>query len=148
MVAVGDYTNSVDNYDNRPHCLFSLTKTIGTGSVTAVDFGIVYYNFGGLYSSGNTVTILEDGVYEIGLALRFATNATGVRQARISKNAVTDWYYDEKAALSGQNTMVHIVIEDLLDAGDDIQFMGYQTSGGNLALASTNRAWVRQVVAT
>lgn len=148
MVAVGDPTYATDNYDNRPHCLFSLTKTFTTSTVQAVDFGIVYYNFGGLYTSGNTVTILEDGVYEMGLAYRFATNATGVRQGRISKNAVTDWYYDERTALSGQNTFIHITVEDLLAAGDDIQFMGYQSSGGNLALASTNRAWVRQIVAT
>jgi len=148
MVAVGAYTNAVDNYDARPHVLLTLTKTLTTATITTLDVGSVLRNDGGMYVSGTSLTISEDGIYEIGVALRYTTNATGVRQARVNVGATTGYYYEERAALSGQNTMCHFVVEDALIAGTVVFFEGYQSSGGNLALTAFNRAWVRQVVPT
>lgn len=148
MVTVGQYTYAADNFDTRPHVLVTLTKTLATATTTTLDVGSVLYNVGGMYTSGTTITIGEDGVYEIGVALRYATNATGVRQARLNIGGTSGYYYDEKNALTGQNTMVRAVIEDTLTASTTITFEGFQSSGGNLALTSINRAWVRQLVAT
>lgn len=148
MVAVGDKTYAADSYDNRPHVLVSLTKSLNNNTVTTLDIGSVIYNVGGIYTSGSSFTIPEDGIYELGLVVRYATNATGVRQARCTVGGTSGYHYEEKNALSGQNTAMSWVFEDELASATVITFDGFQTSGGALSLTSLNRAWVRQLVAT
>jgi hypothetical protein len=147
-VTVGQYTYATDSYDARPHVLLTLTKTLANNTTTTLDVGSVLYNVGGMYTSGTTVTTTTDGIFEVGLALRYATNATGVRQARCTVAGSSGYYYEEKNALSGQNTSMSWTFEDSLTSGTTITFDGFQTSGGNLALTGLCRGWVRLLVAT
>lgn len=148
MTNVGQYTYAADSFDNRAHVLLTVTKTLSNNTTTTLDVGSVVYNVGGMYTSGSTVTIQDDGVYEVGLVLRYATNATGVRQARCTVGGTSGYYYEEKNALSGQNTNMSWTFEDQLTASTAITFEGFQTSGGSLALTGLCRAWVRLLVAT
>ncbi len=146
MATVGDYTYVEDSFDNRAHALAVLSKTLTTGVGTTLDVASVLYNVGGLYTSGNTFTIPVDGIYEVGMAIRYATNATGSRQARLDVDASTAYYYVEKTALSGQNTNLGFSIEEQFTSGQVISFAGLQASGGNLALTGYNRGWIRLLV--
>lgn len=114
------------------------------GTNTILSISSAQKNDGPMWSSGSSVTIPAGGggPYEIGVNLDFASNATGMRQARVVINGTTykAWNFP---AISGFETHASGVIKTVLAAGDVIQFGGFQNSGGALSLISFNECWVK-----
>jgi hypothetical protein len=88
------------------------------------------------YSSG-TYSVQRDGLYLFhGLAC-FAANATGIRLAGATVNGTTYWGPAYKAASTGTTNCTKTQIFSLR-AGDTVKLSVYQSSGGALALATTD----------
>lgn len=121
------------------------TITTFTPSAVTVDDGDMYPG------SGTTFTVPsgQGGLYEIGLALRYASQAVaaGVRQARIIVNG-GDYMINQiptTAGLNASNIAVNLVVRRVMAAGDTIAFGGYQNSGGDLALSGSSHGWIERV---
>lgn len=122
------------------------TPSIPNASVTTLTPSSVDVNTGSM-GSGSTVTVPTVDVWDIGCILRFATNGTGQRMVRILLNGA-ELNSFVIATIPGFNTTVGISIKPLLQAGDQIQFTGYQNSGGSLSLVGAgNKAWVMKEIA-
>jgi len=83
-------------------------------------------------------------LYEIGVDLRYATNATGFRQAAFNVNGVQHIQWTIPA-LTGFNTIIGGVIQVNLLANDQIQWSGFQNSGAGLTIIGNSMGWVRLV---
>jgi hypothetical protein len=141
----GNATCHDDFVTNRPRWIAnwgnpSIATNVGnvTGNLTP---SVVNVNTGGM-GVGGTVTIPTLDVWNMGMVLKWATNGTGFRMARIYLNGA-DYASFPIPTVAGFNTSVQIQITALLQAGDVLTFGGWQNSGGNLALTGGgNVAWV------
>jgi hypothetical protein len=114
----------------------SANISIPTGTVTALTFNSERYDNGGLHStSANTgrLTAPITGLYVIGGNVRFAANATGIRNALIRLNGTTFIATDTRQATGGGNaTDLPLETQYQLTAGDFLELVVFQDSGGAL----------------
>lgn len=110
--------------------------SLGTsGGFAAVTFNQERYDSGDLHSaSANTsrLTAPITGLYSGGCSVSFASNATGRREVVIQLNATTNIAWDVRAAVNGASTKVVVPFEYQLTAGDFLEVVCMQTSGGAL----------------
>lgn len=111
-----------------------------TGAATALTFNSERYDVGLLHSTSvNTgrITILVAGVYDIGGCIRFESNATGVRDLYVRLNGTTTLVADRRNAVNGEETIISVNGAYALAAGDYVELIARQTSGGNLNVTAT-----------
>lgn len=104
---------------------------------------------GGITVVTSVITVPTAGEYEIGIMLRWASQATaaGIRVGRFNVNGVDAGFFNipTTTALNATNISVGGVSRLMLNAADQIVFQAFQNSGGALALAGNSHAWVDRV---
>lgn len=128
------------------------TPTFTNNSITTITPTSVTVDDGDMYpGSGSTFTVPsgQGGLYEIGMAVRYASQAVaaGVRQARINVNGA-EYMINQiptTAGLNASNIVVNLVVRRVLAAADTVTFLGYQNSGGDLALTGNSHGWIERV---
>lgn len=89
-------------------------------------------------TNNSRVTIVEDGIYIITFLCSFAANATGDRQATIRKNGNEYLGGSEKKAASASfETGMQVTVHELLYAGEYVESVAKQDSGGALNVLAT-----------
>ncbi|MGE5594324.1 MAG: hypothetical protein ACM3X3_11695 [Betaproteobacteria bacterium] len=83
-------------------------------------------------TSNSRLTCKTAGKYLISLSLRFASNATGLRQAQVMLNGTTRIALVSQNPISGDPTIVNVSTVYSLSAGDYVEALAYQSSGGAL----------------
>jgi hypothetical protein len=123
-------------------------QSTGTGTAETVgQSGELYGAFDGSGTNGDTAfwtesngvfTILEDGVYDLSCWVEWASNATGYRLIGIALNGSTTLVGDTRNAVTGQVTRQSISPAGgvALVAGNTVELLVLQTSGGNLNVNS------------
>lgn len=109
--------------------------TLTTATLTPLTFNTERYDLGGLHSLAlNTgrITIVVPGLYDIGGMARFVANATGIRLLYIRLNGARFLAEERRTPVSGDVTAITVKGEEYLAAGDYLELVAYQTSGGNL----------------
>ncbi len=112
-------------------------QTVTTNLSTALDFTSSPSDLvdqWGMFDAAHPtyVTAKVSGIYVATIGVRWASNATGVRQAVIAINGA-DATVDRKMAASAGSTYMSMTSHALkLTAGDMVAAMLYQTSGGDL----------------
>jgi hypothetical protein len=94
---------------------------------------------GALNTSNGTFTVPVSGVYRAAAKIGFVANASGVRALQLLKNGSSVFLSLAQVANSGSelaNGAQGVTILSL-NAGDTLQWQGYQNSGGTLAYSST-----------
>ena len=124
---------------NPPHCrvynsaAFSHTST---GNNVAVTFDSERRDTDTMHSTAtNTsrITFTTAGFYAVGGHVEFAANATGVRGIAIRLGGATYIAADNRLSTGGAlGTQMSIATRYAFAAGDYVELMAYQSSGGNL----------------
>lgn len=112
-----------------------------TGINTALTFDSETYDVGNLHSTSvNTgrITVSDPGIYVFTGHVEFASNATGVRQLFIRRNGTEALGVILVPAVSGAVTVLSVATEFLMSAGDYVELVALQTSGGNLNVNASN----------
>lgn len=128
------------------------TPTLTSGAITTLTPATVPVNDGPMYSgSGTAFTVPtgQGGLYTVGLVLRYASqaSASGTRQARVNINGVENMAFQTAAVspnLNSTNIIVNGAVRVMLNAGDVIEFAGYQNSGANLALVGNSIGYIQK----
>jgi hypothetical protein len=123
-------------YTEGAHVTQSTNQSVPTGgSGLTVPFDTETHDTDTIHSTSvNTtrLTCVTTGVYSIGGSLMYAANATGNRDAYILLNNTTFIAADNRAArATGGTTLTPQTIYPLT-AGDYVELVTYQTSGGAL----------------
>ena len=120
----------------KPMCRVYNSAAISTATATftALTFDSERYDVGGCHSTSSntgrlTVPTGGGGVYSIFGNIKFASNATGLRVARIRLNGTTYIAADENAP---DATTLCVKTEYKLAAADYVELVAYQASGGLL----------------
>lgn len=125
---------------NPPACRVRRTtaQSINTATVTAITFDAERTDTDTMHStSSNTsrITITTSGRYHVYGNVAYAANATGIRYTAIRLNGTTVVVEDARApAGAGDATIVSIDTSYLFSAGDYVELVAFQTSGGALNL--------------
>lgn len=127
---------------NKPHCRVYNSANIShatSGTPQIVTFNSERFDVGGCHSTSSntgrlTVPSGEGGKYLIGGHVSWATNATGVRQIYIRLNGATPIGDDVRTPVSGTGTSQHVSTFYSLAAGDYVELIANQTSGGALQI--------------
>lgn len=105
---------------------------------------------GGLVVATPNITVPTAGEYEIGIVLRYASQATaaGVRVARFYVNGTDRGFFaiPTTTALNATNISVGGTSRLILAAGDVIKFQAFQTSGGALNIQFDSHCWIDRIV--
>lgn len=98
---------------------------------------------GSLTFSNGAFTVGVDGVYEISYSLGFVASATGIRESAIIINqSLTDLYARNNKLHSITNASYNSGSCTLrLSAGDDIQIVAYQNTGGPLNTDTSSKGF-------
>lgn len=110
---------------------------VTSGTEQTVTFNSELYDSGGLHStSANTsrLTAPITGLYDIGASIRFASNATGYRYIYLLLNGATAIIVHSVPAANGIVTVLPVSTHYQLAAGDYVEVVANQTSGGALNL--------------
>lgn len=110
----------------------SAAQTLSDNTVTNIAFDTVEKNVGFSYTSGANITLPKTGSYQVIASIGYATNGTGVRQARITL-AGTNMVYTIFPAVPSFNTQVPASGAFNATAGQVLTLAGYQNSGAGLA---------------
>lgn len=115
----------------------SSTQAVSTGVFTAITFTTEEFDTGGMVdiAGANTkVTIVTPGPYLVRGQIVWAASSTGVRVAGLRKNGSAPYLsrVSGPAIASGDYIEQEVSWFGNLVAGDYIELMGYQGSGGNL----------------
>lgn len=134
---------SAPAWSDAPHCILtrSSAQTISNATETAVTFDIETTDTDGFHSAGafsNRITIPTGlgGYYLVQAVVEWAALAGNSRELYLRKNGGKDLGHTRQ----GQNTVVACSIQGVLylSAGDYIDLMVYQTSGGNTTILQQN----------
>lgn len=87
-------------------------------------------------TNSGRMTIRTTGVYHLGAWLQWASNATGYRHSSIRHNGATALAQDVRAAVSGTTTEISLYRAYPMTAGDYVEVVVIQTSGGALTLSA------------
>lgn len=113
-------------------------QTLTTGVDAAVSWAAVNSDLWGMWSAGSPtrLTAQVTGRYTATAQLRFAINATGIREGYVMKNGTTVLARTRVSATSAGATAFTVTAPAFdMVVGDYIELWAGQTSGGNLALA-------------
>ncbi|MET0787203.1 MAG: hypothetical protein ABWY25_10900 [Paenisporosarcina sp.] len=136
----------------QPACAVtnSAVQSIADTTITALTFDTEIFDRGGCHSGGSpgrlTVPTGGDGIYIAQVSTDYTPNVTGLRLGRIRKNGATNVSTSFQTAVVGDATICQCVAIMNLVAGDYIESIAYQTSGGALnvrATTDTSLAWVK-----
>lgn len=155
--AVGDVLTAADTNtyirDNtkwlgtdKPHCRVRNSANIShtsTGNYQALTFDSERVDVGPMHDTTTntgrlTVPAGGGGFYAIGGQIEFASNATGRRGIQIRLNGTTIIAREESANLGANDHTCTVATVYQLVAGDYVELMGLQASGGNLNMLATS----------
>lgn len=149
-----DSTQFIDS-PTQPRCRVfnNATQSIADTTVTAIAWNSESFDVGAMHDTVTnntrvTVPVGGDGLYLVTGQYGFAANATGYRQMTIRKNGATTVASSLLPAVSATNGVGQNVSTLLtLVAGDYVEVIVVQTSGGPLAGGSTTDdvAWLAAV---
>jgi hypothetical protein len=123
--------------------------SIANNTVTTISWDTAVANEFGIWNSGsaNLLTVPYDGVWQVELSVRWASQATvvGYRQCRIDVNGVEANVFNlaPTTALNATNVVTALSHPMELAVADQIEGKVFQNSGGALSLVSTTRMIVR-----
>jgi hypothetical protein len=120
----------------------SAAQSIGSGTSTALSFNSERHDSDGFHSTSsntNRITIPAGmgGKYVISGQVRFAANATGFREVSIRVGGATTIAIQDTLAVGGVPTILSITTVYELAAGDYVELLAYQNSGGALDVDSS-----------
>ena len=152
LLVLGQVGSGTAGPVTRPSAFMTFgTPTITNNSVTTLTPSTVPVNDAAMYpGSGTTFTIPtgQSGLYEIGMVLRYALQATaiGVRYAAFFVNGVENitWQMPTTTSFNGARITVGGVTRVSLTAGNTVTFSAYQNSGVSLALDGNSVAWIER----
>lgn len=155
--AVGDVLTAADlntyQRDNtrwlgtdKPHCRVRNSTNVShtaTGNYQAVTFDSERVDVGPMHDTSTNTSRLTvpaggGGLYSAGGLIEFAGNATGRRGIQLRLNGTTVIARVEAANLGANDHPLNIATVYQLAAGDYLELMGYQASGGNLNMQATS----------
>lgn len=141
-IAAGNVTDRRQYQHAQVGILASVTRTalqtLSTSTVTPISFSAAGVNWGAMWSSTTNPTRLTcrvPGIYRACGGTVYAANATGDRLTAVQKNGSTITGSQQRTnAVSGGGYTAHSVAVPpfALAAGDYIELVAYQASGGNL----------------
>ncbi len=115
--------------------------TIATSVATALPLNSERYDTDNMHNTAALTTRLTcntAGLYVISGAVRFAANATGIREIGIMLNATTNLALQDSHTNSGAFDMIMTVTTEYeLVVGDFLELTAFQNTGGNLNVVST-----------
>src|SRR5581483_8429754 len=120
---------------HRCRVYHSTTQSIPDNTSTALLFNSEDYDVGGLHDTGSNtsrLTAVVDGLYDVKGLAYFASNTTGYREVLIRKNGSTFYSQAIQAPVTGIATAIPTAAELALVAGDYVELVVVQTSGGAL----------------
>lgn len=132
-----------------PRCRLtkSATQSIPNTTTTAITFDVEDFDDGGMHSTTTntsriTVPTGGAGTYLVGAHVEFAQNATGVRTLLITVNGTATQTTVRDNSPSGSSA-TRLACSSLvaLVAGDYVEVLVVQTSGGNLNVAASCNLW-------
>lgn len=135
------YKTALDHLaQNKAHCRVynNATQSLTTATLTALTFNSERVDVGGMHStsvntSRITVPTGEGGWYDFGGNVEFAANVTGDRRAYLRVNGTTYVAVAATPALVGGSTsFLNVTCKYQLAAGDYIELVAFQNSGGAL----------------
>lgn len=127
----------------KPNCrvTHSVDQSFASAVSAAVAFNTDVHNVGGMHSTitNNTrLTAKVTGLYSVGGSVNWAANATGIRNIYIRRNGTTPIVADLRLAAGGADpTQQSIHTEIRLAAGDYVELIAQQASGGALNLTAS-----------
>jgi hypothetical protein len=113
----------------------STAQTLPTGVVTVLSFDGESHDNAGLHepvTNPGRLTASVAGVYAFSLTVSFASNATGVRNVGVRVNGSQFAAQDIRNAVNGSSTIITVSGQQILGAGQWLDAVALQTSGGNL----------------
>lgn len=131
---------------DKPHCRVRNSANIShtsSGSYQALTFNSERVDVGGMHDTVTntgriTVPSGGGGLYLIGGCIEFAANATGLRGAQIRLNGTTVIAVQEAPSVgAGSAHPIMVTTAYQLAAGDYVELMGKQSSGGSLNMLAT-----------
>lgn len=133
----------------------STNLAIPSGVGTVLPFNSERHNNGALHStaaSTSRLTAPGDGLYEIGCCVQWAANAAGIRQVFLRVNGTTTIDQILEDVDSAVNHTQNLSTEWELAAGDYVEVVVAQSSGGNLAVLAnasfSPEFWMRRLAAS
>lgn len=126
------------------------TQSINDSTNTALTFNTEDFDVGAMHDTGSntsrlTIPASAGGLYWVNANTTFASNATGYRHLFIRKNGTTNVL---TGALNLGNattvTMINCSGILVLSAGDYLEIMAFQSSGGALNVGSATREFSSQ----
>jgi hypothetical protein len=115
----------------------SASQAISTGSATAISFDSESYDEGGFHdtvTNNSRITIPSglDGYYYFCGNIQWATNGTGERNAVLKQDGATEMAHGRTVPSSGFATQDIVSGIFPMTAGQYMELLGFQASGGNL----------------
>lgn len=131
---------------DKPHCRVRNSANIShtsTGNYQALTFDTERVDVGAMHDTSSntgrlTVPSGGGGFYAIGGQIEFASNSTGRRGIQIRLNGSTVIAREESANLGANDHTCTVSTVYQLAAGDYVELMGLQASGGNLNMQATS----------
>lgn len=133
---------AADFLANPPACRVynSAAITVGTGALTALTFNTERFDTDSMHSTSvNTgrITFNTAGLYTVTLYAGWIANAAGIREFQIRLNGTTSiaqWTAPATAVADDHRMTITSVYK--MAAGDFVEALAFQTSGGNLNVQS------------
>lgn len=125
-----------------------LAFNVSSGTATAMRFFHADFDQGGLfngptcYTAASSLTAPQAGVYLITGGVAWPSNPTGNREISLQLNGSTTLVADQRSAVNGAVTEQNISTIYRLGAGDYIEEIVTQTSGGTLNPAEDERSYL------
>lgn len=144
----GDKAFYSDLQISRPRFNGTFAANVVTATNTSLAIS-TQVSVGGMAVAGSTLTVPTAGEYEIGIVLRYASQAVaaGVRVARFNINAADRGFFviPTTTGLNATNISVGGVSRLILAANDQIVFQAFHTAGATISLAGDSHAWVERI---
>lgn len=147
---VGDVPTSTElNWPWRRPALLayrSSVQSIATATYTAVAWNAESWDTAGMHSTSTQTErlwIRTPGAWEVTAQVAFSSNATGARTVVVRKNGVAYVARLQQMPATGVATISPVHAEVTVAAGDYLEVLAYQSSGGNLDVAAgRDYTWV------
>ena len=130
---------------DKPRCRVRNSANIShtsSGNYQALTFNTERVDVGPMHDTGSntgrlTVPTGGGGLYAIGGQIEFASNSTGRRGIQIRLNGTTVIAREETGNIGSNDHAVTVSTVYQLAAGDYVELMGLQASGGSLNMLAT-----------
>jgi len=125
-----------------------LAFNVSSGTPTAMRFFTADFDQGGLfsgptcYTAASKLTASQAGLYQITGGIAWPANSTGNREIVLQLNGATSLAADQQSAVNGAATEQNVSTIYRLGAGDYVEEVVTQTSGGTLNPAGDERSYL------